>query len=207
MAAALVLSPDCHGHEKTAWRTRFPILPSLAEVAKTSLSRYAVLVFSSVPGSADCPPPPIPPKHSWPPPMPPMLGFHTFRSARLTRQGMELMHMIKKGQMVSADGQELSPQNSSMPWHHKNSGGRSVLRRKEINATDRSQRRPPSARCGFAPPIRARAECAPCRSAFNGPDGDILYLCPRFVCPLGQLTDLLFLLLYLSLQRGHYLLI
>ena len=38
----------------------------------------------------------------------PMLGFNTFRSARITLQGIELMHMIKKGQMVSANGQELS---------------------------------------------------------------------------------------------------
>jgi hypothetical protein len=37
-----------------------------------------------------------------------MLGFHTFRSARLTRQGIELMHRIKKGQMISANGQNLS---------------------------------------------------------------------------------------------------
>lgn len=29
----------------------------------------------------------------------PMLGFQTFRSARITLQGIELMHMIKKGQM------------------------------------------------------------------------------------------------------------
>ena len=38
----------------------------------------------------------------------PMLGFNTFRSARITRQGIELMHMIKKGQMISANGQNLS---------------------------------------------------------------------------------------------------
>jgi transposase-like protein len=38
----------------------------------------------------------------------PMLGFNTFRSARITLQGIELMHMIKKGQMVSADGQNPS---------------------------------------------------------------------------------------------------
>ena len=29
----------------------------------------------------------------------PMLGFQTFRSAHITLQGIELMHMIKKGQM------------------------------------------------------------------------------------------------------------
>jgi len=38
----------------------------------------------------------------------PMLGFQSFRSARITLQGVELMHMIKKGQMVSADSQNLS---------------------------------------------------------------------------------------------------
>jgi putative transposase len=38
----------------------------------------------------------------------PMLGFKTFRSARTTLQGIELMHMIKKGQMITVDGQELS---------------------------------------------------------------------------------------------------
>ena len=38
----------------------------------------------------------------------PMLGFNTFRSARTTLQGIELIHMIKKGQMVSTDGQNLS---------------------------------------------------------------------------------------------------
>ena len=38
----------------------------------------------------------------------PMLGFHAFRSARITLQGIELMHMIKKGQMVAAGGQNLS---------------------------------------------------------------------------------------------------
>ena len=38
----------------------------------------------------------------------PMLGFKSFRSARTTLQGIELMHMIKKGQMVSGDGQAMS---------------------------------------------------------------------------------------------------
>ena len=37
-----------------------------------------------------------------------MLGFKAFHSARLTLRGIELMHMIKKGQMVSADSQNLS---------------------------------------------------------------------------------------------------
>jgi putative transposase len=38
----------------------------------------------------------------------PMLGFKSFRTARITLQGIELMHMIKKGQMVSGYGQNLS---------------------------------------------------------------------------------------------------
>jgi putative transposase len=38
----------------------------------------------------------------------PMLGFKSFRSARRTLAGMELMHMLKKGQMIAANGQELS---------------------------------------------------------------------------------------------------
>jgi putative transposase len=38
----------------------------------------------------------------------PMLGFKSFRSARITLQGIELMHMVKKGQMVSGNNQNLS---------------------------------------------------------------------------------------------------
>ena len=38
----------------------------------------------------------------------PMLGFHTFHSARVTLQGIELMHMIKKGQMIATSGQKPS---------------------------------------------------------------------------------------------------
>ena len=38
----------------------------------------------------------------------PMLGFKSFRPARTTLQGIELMHMIKKGQMIAAGGQKLS---------------------------------------------------------------------------------------------------
>ena len=38
----------------------------------------------------------------------PMLGLKSFRTARITVQGIELMHMIKKGQMVSVYGQNLS---------------------------------------------------------------------------------------------------
>jgi putative transposase len=38
----------------------------------------------------------------------PMLGFKSFRTARTTLQGIELMHMIKKNQMTMPDGQRLS---------------------------------------------------------------------------------------------------
>ena len=37
-----------------------------------------------------------------------MLGFQSFHSARVTLQGIELMHMIKKGQMITVDGQDFS---------------------------------------------------------------------------------------------------
>ena len=38
----------------------------------------------------------------------PMLGFKSFGSARVTLQGIELVHMIKKGQMITVEGQSLS---------------------------------------------------------------------------------------------------
>lgn len=38
----------------------------------------------------------------------PMLGFKSFRSARTTLQGIELMHMINKRQMISNAGGNLS---------------------------------------------------------------------------------------------------
>jgi putative transposase len=38
----------------------------------------------------------------------PMLGFKSFRSARTTLQGIELMHMIKKSQRAAGDSQNLS---------------------------------------------------------------------------------------------------
>ncbi len=38
----------------------------------------------------------------------PMLGFKSFRSARTTVQGIELMHMINKRRMVSDSGENLS---------------------------------------------------------------------------------------------------
>lgn len=37
----------------------------------------------------------------------PMRGFHSFRSAGATLAGIEMMHMIKKGQMVTVDGRDL----------------------------------------------------------------------------------------------------
>ncbi len=37
-----------------------------------------------------------------------MLGFQSFRSARVTLQGIELVHMIKKGQMILVTGEKLS---------------------------------------------------------------------------------------------------
>jgi putative transposase len=37
-----------------------------------------------------------------------MLGFKSFRTAQITLQGIELMHMIKKGQMASDNNQNLS---------------------------------------------------------------------------------------------------
>ena len=38
----------------------------------------------------------------------PMLGFKSFPSARVTLQGIELMHMIKNGQMIAAQSQNPS---------------------------------------------------------------------------------------------------
>ena len=38
----------------------------------------------------------------------PMLGFKSFRSAHTTLCGIELMHMIKKGQMIAGGSQSLS---------------------------------------------------------------------------------------------------
>jgi transposase-like protein len=38
----------------------------------------------------------------------PMLGFKSFRSARRTLAGIELMHMLKKGQMIPTNGRGLS---------------------------------------------------------------------------------------------------
>lgn len=39
----------------------------------------------------------------------PMLGFQSFRSARVTLQGIELVHMIKKGQMSIVTRQGITP--------------------------------------------------------------------------------------------------
>jgi putative transposase len=38
----------------------------------------------------------------------PMLGFKSFWSARRTLAGIERMHMLKKGQLLAADGRQLS---------------------------------------------------------------------------------------------------
>ncbi len=38
----------------------------------------------------------------------PMMGFKSFRAARNVLAGIELMHMIRKGQMIVAEGEELS---------------------------------------------------------------------------------------------------
>jgi putative transposase len=45
-----------------------------------------------------------------------MMGFKSFPSARITLQGIEHMHLIRKGQMVSGDGQTLSPLDSFIHW-------------------------------------------------------------------------------------------
>jgi putative transposase len=46
----------------------------------------------------------------------PMLGFKSFRSAWITLQGIELMHLIKKGQLVSGDSQNLSAAGQFIHW-------------------------------------------------------------------------------------------
>ena len=47
----------------------------------------------------------------------PMLGFKSFETAEGTLVGIELMHMLKKGQMTPQEGAESSHQPpSSMPW-------------------------------------------------------------------------------------------
>jgi len=38
----------------------------------------------------------------------PMLNFKSFRSARKVLAGIELMHMIRKGQMIIAEGNKMS---------------------------------------------------------------------------------------------------
>ena len=38
----------------------------------------------------------------------PMLGFKTFRTARAVLAGIELMHMIRKGQLSAEKGKDLS---------------------------------------------------------------------------------------------------
>jgi transposase-like protein len=41
----------------------------------------------------------------------PLLGFTGFHSARTTLRGIELLHRIKKGQMIMAEGPSLSAAN------------------------------------------------------------------------------------------------
>ena len=54
-----------------------------------------------------------------------MLGFETFRGARILLSGIELMHMIKKGQLKdSGNGQTpvdtfLFIEKISIPYHSK----------------------------------------------------------------------------------------
>lgn len=36
-----------------------------------------------------------------------LLGFQSFHTARVTLAGMELAHMLKKGQMIAAGGKKL----------------------------------------------------------------------------------------------------
>ena len=38
----------------------------------------------------------------------PMFSFHSFRSARNVLAGIELMHMIRKGQLMIEDGNQMS---------------------------------------------------------------------------------------------------
>jgi putative transposase len=45
-----------------------------------------------------------------------MLGFKSFRSAWITLQGIELMHLIKKGQRVSGHSQNLSAAAQFYSW-------------------------------------------------------------------------------------------
>ena len=49
----------------------------------------------------------------------PVLGFKSFRSARNVLAGFELMHMIRKGQMMMEGSHEMSLQNNFMPWQDK----------------------------------------------------------------------------------------
>ena len=52
-----------------------------------------------------------------------MLGFKSFRSATTTQQGIEPKHMIKKGQMVSDAGQNLSLTEQFHHWLPNNLRG------------------------------------------------------------------------------------
>jgi len=66
-----------------------------------------------------------------------MLGVKSFRSARTTLQGIELMHMIKKGQMISGDDQApCPPQDNFIHWLPKKPTSADEPRSEKINATE-----------------------------------------------------------------------
>ncbi len=57
----------------------------------------------------------------------PMLGFKDFRFARVLLGGIELMHMIAKGQMRRPGGATASAASNSIPSLHKPSSTAGVL--------------------------------------------------------------------------------
>ena len=67
----------------------------------------------------------------------PMLGLKSFRTARITLQGIELMHMIKKGQMVSGYGQNLSAAGQFY-WLPETKSEQTICTRKKSTQQSRS---------------------------------------------------------------------
>ena len=67
-----------------------------------------------------------------------MMGFNSFRSARTTLQGIELMHMIKKGQMASGYSQGLSAAEQFYSLAAEKPAKVAKPCSKEINATQPS---------------------------------------------------------------------
>jgi hypothetical protein len=65
-----------------------------------------------------------------------MLGFNTFDSARCTLRGIELMHMIKKGQMIADVGKKLSTAGQFYLLVAQNPLRVAEPRSKDINATE-----------------------------------------------------------------------